>query len=188
MTDPADYDARMATVSGRWVRPGLLQPEEVALEDIAWHLAGIARFGGAGNPQGYTVAEHSVRVAERVSWPHRAQALLHDAAEAYLGDVIRPLKVRLTLYRSLEAQAWDAVSARFGLSPKLCSEVEIADERMLATEWRDLMTAACPRVDGTGWRPAAEPYPREEVEIVNPLTFNQARIAFLGLADEVGLK
>lgn len=98
--------SRMVMRSGRLVDPLDLQADDVSISDIAHHLSMICRFGGAVREH-YSVAEHSVLVCRDVE--HRAYkkgcdvaefryllllALLHDASEAYLGDVIRPRKVR----------------------------------------------------------------------------------------------
>ena len=94
--------SKMHTFTGRLVDPLTLQPQDVVLEDIAHHLANTCRFNGA-TPVFYSVAEHASRVAALVEYLHGPEvgilALHHDDAEAYLGDLIRPLKS--SLYVSL---------------------------------------------------------------------------------------
>lgn len=87
----------MTTFSGRRFWPLDPRPEEAHIEDIAHHLSLICRYGGA-TTRAYSVAEHSVLISEHAErilgrTPHEAmQALLHDAHEAYTGDIIRPIK------------------------------------------------------------------------------------------------
>ncbi|MEI6061455.1 MAG: HD domain-containing protein, partial [Bacteroidota bacterium] len=83
------------------------KPDMFHIEDIANALANICRFGGQV-PIFYSVADHSLRVCQMVQSedadPRLAlTALLHDASEAYLGDVITPLKLQLSEYRAIEA-------------------------------------------------------------------------------------
>jgi hypothetical protein len=93
---------------------------DVHIEDIAHALAYICRFGGH-IPRWYSVAEHSVEcwlkvVGELHSREIQLACLLHDAAEAYLGDVVKPLKVLLDpIYGPLEKKNEQAIAERFGV-------------------------------------------------------------------------
>ena len=78
------------TVSGRAFWP-LENSGEIVIEDIAHHLAMIARYGGALT-EFYSVAEHCWHMSHAVAPEFALEALLHDAAETYLGDIRRPLK------------------------------------------------------------------------------------------------
>lgn len=114
-------------------------PEEsVCSEDIAHALARLCRFTGHTN-QFYSVAQHSVLVSRLVVPEHRLAALLHDASEAYLGDVSMPLKSLLPEYRQIERRVQGAIMAHFGLPPELPPEVKYADMQMLALERSKLM-------------------------------------------------
>jgi hypothetical protein len=98
------------------------------------------RFNGHTS-RPYSVAEHSLLGAALCPAPCRLAFLLHDATEAYLGDVLGPLK-RLPMfggYRELEAQLARVIALRFGLPLLMTKTVEVIDKRMLATEMRDLM-------------------------------------------------
>lgn len=116
------------------------KPEQVDLLVIAHALSRICRFGGHVR-QFYSVAQHSALVAQRVPRPYAIHALLHDAAEAYIGDVTRPLKQVLNSisrneYRAFEERIEAAIWKRFGIQWTEDAERAIAeaDERMLATE------------------------------------------------------
>lgn len=106
--------------------------------DIAHALAHICRFGGHTR-KFYTVAQHSCIVADLVPEEHKLAALLHDATEAYCGDMVRPLKLAMPTYQDIERGIWKAICNRFWMDPQLPPCVYDADMIALATERRDLM-------------------------------------------------
>lgn len=120
----------------------LLRPTAAMIKpnDIAHALAHLCRFNGHTR-QHYSVAQHSLIVASLVPAEHQLVALLHDATEAYIGDMVRPLKDALPAYRTVEQQLWLAICDRFSLHPDLPDCVKHADLVALATERRDLMPA-----------------------------------------------
>lgn len=152
----------MQVASGRQVYPLDPRPEEIHIEDIAHALALQCRFAGHCS-EFYSVAEHSVRVAQLVEVTYPGEpfrslvlaALLHDASEAYLGDVIRPLKYQplMTVYRDAERKMQKTIERRFncdGVAPNMI--IKFADDTLLATEARDLM-----RPPPAPWAPLPEP-------------------------------
>jgi hypothetical protein len=128
------------TASGRLFWPFAPREEEIFLEDIAHHLSHLCRFSGAVRTF-YSVAQHSVLVSQICDKADALWGLLHDASEAYLSDVVRPLKhqpeFRGYLDREKDLQA--LICQRFGLASMMPDSVNKADQLALHAEMRDLM-------------------------------------------------
>ena len=115
-------------------------PSVLDLWVIASALSKIGRFTGHTRfDQPYTVAQHSVLVSYLVPQEHAMMGLMHDAAEALVGDVVSPLKQLLPAYKEIEHKADRAVREAFRLPEVYPSTVKAADLIALATEKRDLM-------------------------------------------------
>ena len=153
-------DSWLQTFTGRKMWPLDPRPSEIFIEDIAHALANQCRFAGHCQ-RFYSVAEHSVRVAEACTKENRLWGLLHDAAEAYCCDLPAPLKrlPEMRQFRDCEKAILMAVAEKFGLPPDVPSEVKHADMVLLATEKRDLMAVG----PEWGWLP--DPLPRKIIPL-----------------------
>lgn len=145
--------------------------EDINIEDIAHHLALQCRFNGACKVF-YSVAQHSVLVS-KLCKNYPLWGLLHDAAEAYLGDLVRPVKYNSELgylYKSIEKLNMWAIINKFNLEPVEPAEVKVADDILLATEARDLM-----RSGGANWNLTQLPLQ----EKIQAWTWQRAEMEFL---------
>lgn len=129
------------TVLGRQFWPIDPRANEVFIDDIAHALSMLCRFGGHCL-RFYSVAEHSVLLSRAVAPEHKRWALLHDASEAYLVDVPRPLKPFLQGYQKAEAKIMTAICERFGLSADMPAQVKEFDKRILFDERTQNMATA----------------------------------------------
>lgn len=153
----------MQTHTRRRFYPMDPRAEDIDAEDIAHALSLLCRYGGHID-RFYSVAEHCVLMSQVVSLESALHALLHDATEAYVVDVPRPLKRYLADYRMIEEKVWIAIAEKFGISPTLPDDVHDADNRMLLNEtavlmpgvgeWAGLQGLDPLPVDVVGWQPA----------------------------------
>jgi hypothetical protein len=144
------------TLSGRRVNPLHAAPEDIDPVDIANALANLCRFGGHSRGF-YSVAQHSVIVCDLLeeqgaTADELMAALLHDAAEAYLGDLPHPIKHRSELgavFRVAEKQLEAVINERFAL-PQAAARIKPLDRALLATERRIFSTISWewPELDG----------------------------------------
>jgi hypothetical protein len=142
-------------------------PYAISITDIAHSLSQLCRFGGHTR-EFYSVAQHSLMVSLHVPREYAFIGLLHDATEAYLQDVIRPLKQLLPNYADIEAHMWETIAWHFHLSDTIPECVKEMDMIMCATEMRDLL----PFPDNTsGYKPLNER--------LHPMTAVAARCTFM---------
>lgn len=147
MADHRRWDA-ICTYTGRSPRPLDPNPEDIDIEDIAHSLANQCRYTGHTSSF-YSVAQHCVHVSQWLESQGQEDfalwGLLHDASEAYLSDIARPIK-RFhgdfgNAYAAIEHRLTLAIIERFELAQILPmpAEVERADDVLLGAEVRDLM-------------------------------------------------
>lgn len=131
----------MNTYTGRQFNPMKIQPEDIRLEDIAHALSLLCR-GGGHLACFYSVGQHSLNCAKEAQarqWSGRVvlACLLHDASEAYISDIIRPVKRHLTNYLDIEAGIMKVILEKFGLGDLTEQEkalVKLIDNEMLEYE------------------------------------------------------
>lgn len=143
----------MQTASGKQFWPLDPRVDEIDIEDIAHALSMQCRYAGHCL-QFYSVAEHCCHISDACSSEHALWGLLHDASEAYLTDVIRPIKSSLTGYKAIEQRLMACICERFGLpieQPEIVSEL---DRRILGNECTGVM--ALPPVP---WKTTDNPLP-----------------------------
>ncbi len=131
-------DIYVSTHLGHRFYPLAPRIDDVAIEDIAHGLAFQCRFNGQ-TQHFYSVAQHSLIVAGLVPRRLALAALLHDAGEAYLGDLVKPLKRLFPEFSRIEAGVMEIIGARFAVSGFDDRAIKRADLVALATEKRDLM-------------------------------------------------
>lgn len=169
----------MQTYSGYQFWPLDPMPEDVHILDIAHALSNQCRFAGHCRTF-YSVAQHSVIVSQVVPLHDALWGLLHDAAEAYLVDLPRPLKRHSEmgrLYQAIEGRLVHVICERFGLPTDEPESVRLADDVVLMTEKRDLMPGIYK------WSEVAEPL-SENILCLNPI---EAEDQFILRAEKLGL-
>lgn len=122
----------------------------IEIKDIAHHLSLINRFNGATDRH-YSVAQHSVIVAKYMPGDATAKlcALLHDAHEAYTGDLVAPLKFLLSretsAFRAVEGKIQNVIGEKFGLPNGLTlwEQVKKLDLELLMKE-KELLLGPAP--------------------------------------------
>lgn len=155
MTDESFKWPWLQTYTGKALTPADPDPEMIDIRDIAIGLSREARFNG--HTMGvhlYSVAQHSVYAARVVPQKMALWGLLHDASEAYCKDLTWGVKLLLPEYKKLEIKILQAIAVRFDLPWPPPPEIKEADNRLLATEKRDLFLP-----EPQSWREMPEPYP-----------------------------
>ena len=173
----------ITTFSGRVMNPLDPSPEDFCLIDIAHSLAMKCRYGGHCRFF-YSVAQHSVlcaEVARRAGcdprWP-----LMHDAAEAYLADIPRPVKSQLSGFEEMENRLLKAIGDWLGLCDPdpLPAYVSVIDDQMISAEWPVLMPDTV--VGSFAELPAASPV--NDIVIV-PWSLEEGKAKFLSMFERV---
>lgn len=175
---PIREGAYIQTYTGKRFYPMDPRPEEIDIEDIAHALSNICRFTGH-TKSFYSVAQHCFHASFYVSDEHALAALLHDASEAYLADIAKPVKSLYALrdYEVVEDIVMRAIAGKFGFSYPLHGEIKEVDAKLLFTEKRDLLPVSL------DWGYQIEPYPFE----LSPWSPSTAKEGFLFRFEELML-
>ena len=165
------------TYRGKQFWPLKPKTEDVHILDIAQGLSQEIRFTGQCSPA-MTVAQHSVLVSHLVPPEHALWGLLHDAGEAYLWDICRPIKPHIwieidgRMHRAsdVEDRILHCVAERFGLPWPMPPAVKDMDTRLVVREAKVVM-----KPPPAPWDIDAEP---AEIEFT-PQTMEHAKLSFL---------
>ncbi len=153
--------------SGGGFNPLEPDPASIHIEDIAHALSNQCRFAGHVRDF-YSVAQHSVLCCRQVLPPESQLAMLmHDASEAYLVDLPRPLKAAFPQYAEIEDRLMEVIAGKYGFQWPMTEAMKLIDNRMLFTEKRDLMEPA-------DWGYEVEPYGDYKIVPWNPTTSERA--------------
>lgn len=162
-------DCWIETYTGKFVNPLNLRHGDIDIRDIAHALSLQCRFNGHCK-KFYSVAEHCIRVSGILKGvDNQLTGLLHDATEAYMADITRPVKWALPQVREVEGGIQVAINREFVLLGDWRA-VKKADNVLLATEARDLMMTK-----GKEWYLPVKPL---EYEII-PMTSETAEMNYL---------
>lgn len=184
-------------LSGR--RLDLLDPSplDVEIEDIAHGLARVARWNGQTRGEhAFSVAQHSLLVeaivgqlAPATSRELRLMALLHDAPEYVVGDMISPFKAAVgDAYKSVEKRLMAAIHLRFSLpaAPPALAGKLIKKADRVAAFLEATQLAGFARTEALKFFGAPEPLPRETLQLVEPWPVGAAQARFLERFEALG--
>lgn len=160
--------------SGKFFDFTSVTPADIEITDIASALSKLCRFTGHCK-RFYSVAQHSVLVSTLVPREYALLGLLHDATEAYINDLSRPLKLINPEYVAYEHKLWPVIAERFALPAEMPRCIKDADNIALVTERRDIMPPNPAVQDEWHW---ARDIPRLPQKI-KPVEWQEARRMFL---------
>lgn len=135
---------KFRTFTGEYINPFNATVDQINIKDISHALSNIPRFGGH-LPEFYSVAQHSIACVNfaRYCGVHSRKALrtvlLHDASEAYLLDIPKPIKKQIPNYAITEDHIMSIISEKFDIYYPLPPYVKDIDGTMLREEWYSLM-------------------------------------------------
>lgn len=170
----------ITTYSGLPFWPLEPRVEDVRIEDIAHALSNVCRWSGHVK-KFYSVANHCYLISFLVPEEFALEGLLHDASEAYLSDLSRPIKHNKGLgeiYKEVEYRLEEVIAKKFGLIFPYPKEVKQADSRMLLTEKADLMNGNWEELCALG---ETQPY----VIKIEPVLPEEMEKLFIGRYNEI---
>lgn len=141
------------------IRSGILfdvfnpKAEDIRIEDIAHALSNLCRYGGH-SPKFYSVGQHSVLCSlQPGSYQEQLEFLLHDASEAYLVDLPRPIKKNMPDYVRIENNLLQVIFEHFNLNFPLSDLVHKVDNEMLHYEYDNFYDSSSPNSSFIFWSP-----------------------------------
>lgn len=143
---------------------------QINIVDIAHALSMIPRFNGHTNTR-YTVAQHCIAVSERVDPKYALAALLHDAHEAYTGDIVSPLKILLPELKQIEIRLNEAIFKNVG-----ADITHLEQKQIWEVDWKMCVTEARHLCGNPAWAAQHEAYPDGVIdlrELSQPRIFKQ---------------
>lgn len=152
--------------------------QDIDIEDIAHSLALQCRFNGHVNTF-YSVGDHCLHVTSKISPENRFWGLMHEAAETYMSDIITPFKYHWRwryFLKKMENKILKVVAKTYSLPWPIPEEIKEVDQRMWATEQRDLRNK--PRF---AWSTDIVPYP----ERIVPSDWRRVKTVFLEQFDKL---
>lgn len=127
------------TFTGKQFWPLDPQTEDINIKDIAHGLSNQCRFNGHSK-EFYSVAQHCILVSKITKSDQSLAALLHDASEAYIGDIVSPLKRFLPKeFKEIEVKIEEIINKKFNITNIDHNHIKNADKIALVTEMRDVM-------------------------------------------------
>jgi hypothetical protein len=138
-----DQEGLIRTYTGQYLNFLDPQPEQITIEAIAIGLARTARFAGQSK-NFYSVASHSIMVSDRI-WEitqdkgMALMGLLHDASEAFLGDMPGTIKHVLTGYKLLEEKLMRVIFKKYNLDYTLMAGIKPTDKLVMCIEYETII-------------------------------------------------
>lgn len=171
------------TASGNYFNFEDPDPDSFSIEDIAYALSNTCRYGGHCKPF-YSVAQHCVYVSHHVPAGFALHALLHDAQEAFVGDIPSPLKRMLPEFKIIEKRCEEAVMRKFNVHDSIESYTRVKEADLIAL--RSEREVLLPKgEEGDAWWWVVE----EGIEIsdqpIVPLFPDEAEALFLERFEEI---
>ncbi len=127
----------ISTFSGNRIDVFKLDPDLFTIEDIAHGLSQHPRFAGQ-LPDHYSVAQHSINCFFEAPEAYKLEALMHDASEAFTGDIAKPIKHRLPDFVALEDYIMRVLSKKFGFTYPKSTVVKKLDQSIGLREYKRL--------------------------------------------------
>lgn len=179
----------MTTFGGTQFSHANPRADDVHLVDIAHALSMLCHWGGHAR-EFFSVAQHSLLVSYVCPPALMEWGLLHDAAEAYCGDMIRPLKVLLPEYKTVETRVLRAIAERFALDWPEPPALKAYDNAVLLAESKHVMPSTEALHDGFGRAVHAADVdwsPLHATALLRPMSPRMAKALFLARARELGV-